>query len=84
MSKITLLPLRLSECQRQTLSVSSVPPFHVAWVKRTKDSTTEKDVVSLPLYFTRLREKIVTCLDVPCVGSADTWIQAGAALFLKN
>ena len=78
---------RLLENQRDSLSVSIVPPCSVAWV--TKDTTppyNPTECISLPLYYSAERYKLVTCMDVPAgTGASKTlWIQSGAAFFLKN
>lgn len=44
----------------------------------------EDEIISLPIYFTPDRERIVTCIQLPCGGNHDHWLQCGAALFLKN
>ena len=43
-----------------------------------------QDSISLPVYYSADREKIVTLLTVPCGGDQDHWVQTGAALFLKS
>ncbi|XP_039269307.2 cytoplasmic dynein 2 heavy chain 1-like [Styela clava] len=76
---------RLSENQRDSPTVSSIPPCHVAWIpKQSPAPYPESDVISLPVYTSSTRESIVTCLDVPCGGNTTTWVQSGAALFLKQ
>ncbi|GAB5577022.1 cytoplasmic dynein 2 heavy chain 1 isoform X12 [Prionailurus iriomotensis] len=42
------------------------------------------ECISLPVYTSAERDRVVTNIDVPCGGSPDRWIQCGAALFLKN
>ncbi|XP_071483964.1 LOW QUALITY PROTEIN: cytoplasmic dynein 2 heavy chain 1-like [Diadema antillarum] len=76
---------RLSENQRDSPSVCSVPPCSVAWVlKDTPDAYHPSESISLPVYFSEEREKIVTHLTLPCGGEQDHWIQTGAALFLQS
>ncbi|KAJ8027756.1 Cytoplasmic dynein 2 heavy chain 1 [Holothuria leucospilota] len=77
---------RLSENQRNSPSVCTVPTCNMAWVmKDTNDVYAASDSISLPVYFSEDREKIVTNLKLPCVSSErDRWVQTGAALFLKN
>ncbi|KAK7812802.1 LOW QUALITY PROTEIN: hypothetical protein U0070_019828, partial [Myodes glareolus] len=43
-----------------------------------------EECISLPVYTSAERERVVTNIDVPCGGNQDQWIQCGAALFLKN
>lgn len=78
---------RLIENQRDSPSVSSVPTCTVAWVTREAPPPyTEYECISLPVYYSADREKLVTCLDVPLpgAGSGMEWILSGAAMFLKN
>uniref|UniRef100_T1IHY1 Cytoplasmic dynein 2 heavy chain 1 n=1 Tax=Strigamia maritima TaxID=126957 RepID=T1IHY1_STRMM len=72
----------LSEVQVNSPTVSSIPPCTVAWVSKESVNSSLDEVISLPVYFTRDREKIVTHLDVPCTSDVK-WVQFGAALFLK-
>ena len=78
---------RLLENRRDSPSVSDIPPCTVAWVtKDTPPPYNESECISLPLYYSSDRYKLVTCLDVPGGGGANRvqWVQSGAALFLKN
>uniref|UniRef100_W5MJK1 Cytoplasmic dynein 2 heavy chain 1 n=1 Tax=Lepisosteus oculatus TaxID=7918 RepID=W5MJK1_LEPOC len=43
-----------------------------------------EECISLPLYTSAERTRVVTNIDVPCGGNSDQWIQCGAALFLKQ
>lgn len=42
------------------------------------------ECVSLPVYTSAERDRVVANIDVPCGGNQDRWVQCGAALFLKN
>ncbi|XP_070553238.1 cytoplasmic dynein 2 heavy chain 1-like isoform X2 [Ptychodera flava] len=75
----------LSENQRDSASVSAIPACTVAWImKDMPDPYSIDECISLPIYFSSAREKIVTHLNVPCGGNQNQWIQTGAALFLKS
>ncbi|KAK3100036.1 hypothetical protein FSP39_013759 [Pinctada imbricata] len=75
---------RLSENQRDSPSVSAIPPCVVAWIpKESPDPYGMEEVISIPIYTSSDRDRIVTRLDVPCGGSQGLWLQCGAALFLK-
>ncbi|XP_047126593.1 cytoplasmic dynein 2 heavy chain 1 isoform X1 [Hydra vulgaris] len=77
--------ITLSENGRTSVSISSVPPCFVAWIpKEQPEPYTPDECISLPIYYTMNREKIVAELNVPCGGNQQKWIQCGAALFLKN
>ncbi|XP_068122972.1 cytoplasmic dynein 2 heavy chain 1 isoform X2 [Hyperolius riggenbachi] len=76
---------RLSENQHDSPSVSMVPSCYMAWVTQQSSGIYfPEDCISLPVYTSAERERVVTNIDVPCGGSQDKWIQCGAALFLKN
>ncbi|XP_033632471.1 cytoplasmic dynein 2 heavy chain 1-like isoform X2 [Asterias rubens] len=76
---------RLSENQRDSPSVCTIPTCTVAWVlKDAGEPYNSQDSISLPVYYSADREKIVTHLTVPCGGDQDHWVQTGAALFLKS
>ncbi|XP_057314672.1 cytoplasmic dynein 2 heavy chain 1-like isoform X2 [Hydractinia symbiolongicarpus] len=75
----------LAENERNSPSVSSVPPCTVAWIpKNQADPHSPDECIVLPVYCTITREKIVAQLSVPCGGDQQKWIKSGAALFLKN
>ncbi|XP_022324921.2 cytoplasmic dynein 2 heavy chain 1-like isoform X2 [Crassostrea virginica] len=76
---------RLSENQRDSPSVSAIPPCHVAWIpKDAPDPYGLDDVISIPVYTSSERDHIVTRMDLPCGGNQSLWLQCGAALFLKS
>ncbi|CAH1776602.1 unnamed protein product [Owenia fusiformis] len=75
---------RLSENQRDSPSVSAVPDCVVAWIpKDVPDPYDMNDVISLPIYYSTERDRIVARINVPCGGNIDQWLQCGAAMFLK-
>ena len=76
---------RLFENQRDSPSLVAMPPCTVAWV--TKEATPPyppSEVVSLPVYHSSDRDRLVICVDVPFSGVKVQWVQSGVALFLKN
>ena len=80
---------RLLENKRDSPSVTTMPACLVAWVtKETPPPYPEGECLSLPIYFSSDRDKLVACLDVPCGSAAGgaraQWVQTGAALFLRN
>lgn len=62
---------------------SSKDDFDIVFLKDIAQNES-RDSISLPVYFSSNREKIVTRLNVPCGPEKDKWLQCGAALFLKN
>ncbi|OWF37256.1 Cytoplasmic dynein 2 heavy chain 1 [Mizuhopecten yessoensis] len=76
---------RLSENQRDSPSVSGIPPCVVAWVPKDAPSPYGlDDVITIPIYYSAERDRIVTRLEVPCGGNQSNWLQCGAALFLRS
>ncbi|KAM9321467.1 cytoplasmic dynein 2 heavy chain 1 [Gastrophryne carolinensis] len=76
---------RLLENQHDSPSVSTVPPCYMAWITQHNVGIySPEECISLPVYTSAERDRVVTNLDVPCGGSQNRWIQCGAALFLKN
>uniref|UniRef100_A0A673TLY6 Dynein cytoplasmic 2 heavy chain 1 n=1 Tax=Suricata suricatta TaxID=37032 RepID=A0A673TLY6_SURSU len=76
---------RLSENQHDSPSVSPVPTCCVGWIcQGAYGPYSPEECISLPVYTSAERDRVVTNIDVPCGGSPDQWVQCGAALFLKN
>ena len=74
---------RLTENSHDSPSVVAMPPCMVAWV--TKDAPPpypSSECLSLPVYQSGSRERLVTCVDVPC--GRETWLQNNPALFLSS
>ncbi|KAI8761529.1 cytoplasmic dynein 2 heavy chain 1 [Biomphalaria glabrata] len=60
---------RLSKNQRDSPSVVAIPLCIVSWIpKESPDPYGMDDVISLPVYYSSTRDRIVTRLDVPCGG----------------
>ncbi|CAF4098111.1 unnamed protein product, partial [Rotaria socialis] len=75
---------RLSESAPDSPSVTAFPSCSIAWIPRDAVQQDTREIISLPVYFSAARDKIVTRLNVPCSSDKDKWLQCGAALFLKN
>nr|DBA32514.1 TPA: hypothetical protein GDO54_000298 [Pyxicephalus adspersus] len=76
---------QLSENQHDFPSVSMVPPCYMAWITQNSHGIYfPEECISLPVYTSAERDRVVTNIDVPCGGNQNRWIQCGAALFLKN
>ncbi|XP_053561557.1 cytoplasmic dynein 2 heavy chain 1 [Bombina bombina] len=77
--------IRLSENQHDSPSVSMVPPCYMAWIPQQSGGTySPGECISLPVYTSAERDRVVTNIDVPCGENQNRWIQCGAALFLKT
>ncbi|XP_073414467.1 cytoplasmic dynein 2 heavy chain 1 isoform X2 [Dendrobates tinctorius] len=75
----------LSENQHDSPSVSVVPPCSMAWISQKSTGIySPEECISLPVYTSAERDRVVTNIDLPCGGDQNRWIQCGAALFLKN
>ncbi|XP_071126281.1 cytoplasmic dynein 2 heavy chain 1-like isoform X2 [Mytilus edulis] len=76
---------RLSENQRDSPSVSGIPPCVIGWIpKDSPDAYSLDDTISIPIYTSNERDRIVAKMEVPCGGNKNVWLQCGAALFLKT
>ncbi|XP_068082912.1 cytoplasmic dynein 2 heavy chain 1 [Anabrus simplex] len=76
---------RLAPSAADSPSITVAPPCNVAWMPKGSPTVyQEHEVISLPLYYTAERERVVVSLDVPCSGDHDKWLQTGAAFFLRN
>ena len=76
---------RLLENHLESPSITTVPPCLVSWVANaTPPPYPTHRSISLPVYFSAERERLVTCLDVPCGEDQETWVQCGAAMFLSQ
>lgn len=65
------------------LRVISVTHTFLSSLQDTPDTYNEKEVISLPIYTSSERDRIVARLDVPCGEEQNKWLQCGAALFLS-
>ncbi|XP_069615312.1 cytoplasmic dynein 2 heavy chain 1 [Ranitomeya imitator] len=75
----------LSENQHNSPSVSVVPSCSMAWISQQSTGIySPGECISLPVYTSAERDRVVTNIDLPCGGDQNRWIQCGAALFLKN
>uniref|UniRef100_A0A9J7YQK8 Cytoplasmic dynein 2 heavy chain 1 n=1 Tax=Cyprinus carpio carpio TaxID=630221 RepID=A0A9J7YQK8_CYPCA len=76
---------RLAESHHDSPSVSAVPACYMAWIPQSAvGSYSPDECISLPVYSSAERQCVVTSVQLPCAGDHDTWIQSGAALFLKQ
>ncbi|CAF4081348.1 unnamed protein product, partial [Rotaria sordida] len=75
---------RLSESAPDSLSVNAFPSCYIAWIPRENAQQETSEIISLPVYFSSDRDKLVTRLNIPCGSDKDKWLQCGAAIFLKN
>ncbi|KAF3692878.1 Cytoplasmic dynein 2 heavy chain 1 [Channa argus] len=78
--------VHLIENQHDSPTVSAVPPCYMAWISKNfaPDFAASEDRIWLPLYTSSERVKAVTHICLPCGVNPNQWIQAGAALFLKQ
>ncbi|XP_053312461.1 cytoplasmic dynein 2 heavy chain 1 isoform X2 [Spea bombifrons] len=75
----------LLENRHDSPSVSEVPSCYMAWIPQQSLSMySPEECISLPVYTSAERDRVVTNIDVPCGRNQNQWIQCGAALFLKN
>lgn len=72
---------RLLEAEPNDPIFSSIPVFNLAWLPQ--ESVSKVGKVNIPVYSNSSREKCVTNLLVPCVGSYAPWVLAGVAFFIS-
>ncbi|MXQ96699.1 hypothetical protein E5288_WYG013272 [Bos mutus] len=71
-------------CQTQRAK-SSLLPWQIRLIKHAAYGPYSPDeCISLPVYTSAERDRVVINVSIPCGGNQDQWIQCGAALFLKN
>ena len=77
---------RLNESKHNSPSVSTLPPCTIGWVTMdTPSPYPENECISIPVYSTSSREKLVTQLSIPCgTSNVSVIVQSGAAVFLKS
>jgi len=76
---------RLIASKHDAPTHATLPTCSLAWVP-AKDRPSSSGCISLPLYFSSDREKILAMLDVPvgANGGEEPWLLAGAVLFLNS
>ncbi|KAG1684369.1 Cytoplasmic dynein 2 heavy chain 1 [Nymphon striatum] len=76
---------RLLETESDSPSVTTAPTCNIAFVtEENYAKNVNENTISLPLYISEKREKIITYLDTPCKGDHDKWVLAGAAFYIKE
>ncbi|XP_068004360.1 cytoplasmic dynein 2 heavy chain 1 [Melanerpes formicivorus] len=76
---------RLAENLHDSPSVSALLPCYMAWIPQDAYGPySPEECISLPVYTSVERDRVVINIDVPCGENKDQWIQCGAALFLTN
>ena len=74
---------RLVECKRDSPMSSPVPQCTVAWI-RVGEMVPQHDCIECPIYYSPDREKLVSCLAVPCSGTPREWVLRSVAFVLKD
>ena len=64
----------------------TMPPCMVAWVtSEAPPPYPPAECLSVPVYQSGSRERLVTCVDVPCgSGGRGVWVQNNLAMFLND
>ena len=71
---------RLTENSHDSPSFQAAPVCTLAWVP---DQGHQSDNLSVPLYWTRERDRLLAMLEVPSGRVEETWLQAGLVLTLS-
>ena len=75
--------VRLTDSGHDSASIQSAPVCSMAWVPDTQ-SLHSGDMMSVPLYWTRDRERQLAMVDLPSGGEENKWLQSGVVLFLRK
>jgi len=77
--------VRLTENSHDSPSIQVAPVCTFAWVPDTMQGTQQSsEVISVPLYWSRERERLLAMVELPSGGEENKWLQAGVVLFLKK
>ena len=77
--------VRLSDSSHDSLSIISAPVCTFAWLPDTETaSQAREEVMSVPLYWSRERDRQLASLHLPSGGEHTKWLQAGVVLFLRK
>ncbi len=77
---------RLSASAHDAPTFSVAPTCTLAWIPKEDDrkSGSQHTSLSLPLYFSNERERVVGHLQLPSNGETDKWLLSGTVLFINN
>ena len=77
--------VRLSDSSHDSPSIISAPVCTFAWLPDTETaSQAREEVMSVPLYWSRERDRQLASLHLPSGGEHTKWLQAGVVLFLRK
>ena len=62
---------------------SPLPPCFIGWDNKIyEDSNSTSSFVSLPFYSSTMRDNMISQILIRCSGRPETWVQAGAAIYI--
>ena len=76
--------IRLSDSSHDSPSIQAAPVCTFAWVPDTAQAAHSGEMMSVPMYWTRDREKLLAMVDLPSGGEENKWLQSGVVLFLRK
>eukprot|EP00090_Calanus_glacialis_P009483 TRINITY_DN17857_c0_g1_i1.p1 TRINITY_DN17857_c0_g1~~TRINITY_DN17857_c0_g1_i1.p1 ORF type:complete len:1541 (-),score=379.52 TRINITY_DN17857_c0_g1_i1:129-4454(-) len=77
--------VRLTENSHDSPSIQVAPVCTFAWVPdNLQGSQHNSELISIPLYWSRERERLLAMVELPSGGEEFKWLQAGVVLFLKK
>ncbi|XP_047109239.1 cytoplasmic dynein 2 heavy chain 1 [Schistocerca piceifrons] len=76
----------LTPCSADAPDASAAPICTLTWMTKSDYGKHQhQEYITLPLYLTSARERVITTLDVPCRASDhNIWIKAGTCFFIKK
>ena len=75
--------IRLSDSSHDSPSIQGAPVCSFAWVPDTATAASA-EMMSVPMYWTSDREKLLAMVDLPSGGEDNKWLQSGVVLFLRK
>ena len=77
--------VRLSDSSHDSPSISGAPVCTFAWLPDTDTASQQGgDMMRVPLYWTRHRNRQLAQINLPTGGDQTKWLQAGVVLFLRK
>eukprot|EP00088_Acartia_fossae_P060344 TRINITY_DN72249_c0_g1_i1.p1 TRINITY_DN72249_c0_g1~~TRINITY_DN72249_c0_g1_i1.p1 ORF type:complete len:474 (-),score=40.40 TRINITY_DN72249_c0_g1_i1:72-1442(-) len=76
--------VRLNDNHHKSPSVQIAPVVHLAFVPAEKLERSSSELMKVPLYWNKDRERLLTMLDLPSNGNASRWLKASVCFFVKD
>uniref|UniRef100_A0A8C4QBH8 Cytoplasmic dynein 2 heavy chain 1 n=1 Tax=Eptatretus burgeri TaxID=7764 RepID=A0A8C4QBH8_EPTBU len=75
----------LTESPQDSPLVCPVPPCHLAWLPQALPGPyASESCISLPVYASIKRDRVLMCVDLPCRGDPELWLLMGVAICINT